>query len=104
MGLRRATEDDPTIGFIVKGKAKLAVPESSQISGESDTLLNKGVDDQPTPKIISSKDSRKSPDELKTPIYTKEKLRIQLLFCLANFLSLACVSLQAPFYPKKDLL
>ena len=106
-------KQEESIGFVVTGKVKLAEQESSEVTGESTSLLNSagtGNNVVIVPaKYENSQLLREDCDQaevpaLKTTTATGERfsrqMKILLICCTANFLSLCCVSLQAPFYPK----
>ena len=103
---------EESIGFIVKGDVRLAEPESTEITGESTTLLTKS-DLGAQVEIIPEKSEQSSAKECNNDhemelhnVPTPEGScitrtdRVKIICCTANFISLCCVSLQAPFYPK----
>ena len=108
----KGNQEEESIGFVVKGKVKLAEEESSEVTGESTSLLNSSGTDGNV-EIIPAKheDShlREACDKAQSVLKAtrtpasgdvSRQTRILLICCTSNFLSLCCVSLQAPFYPK----
>ena len=83
-------------------KENTASPQNGSKEGEitiETSLLMDETKKKKNPEIRKLGDQA-NPKESRPYLFTRKQLTSIVIFCLSNFLSLSCVSLQAPFFPK----